>query len=85
MFDINSNSDIKSNFHPDYVQNWQNFMKEVYFKIHQKKETLQTYSKSSMTRKYSVDLLAKSFIEKIVGKKEGQRNLEVTGKTTFVK
>ena len=50
VFDINTISDIKSNSHPDYVQNWQNVMKELYSKIHQKKETLQTYSKSSMTR-----------------------------------
>ena len=54
MFDINTNNDIKNKSHSDYIQNWQNSMKEVYSKIHQNNIILQRNSKSNYYKKYSV-------------------------------
>ena len=41
MFDINTNNGIKNKSHSDYVQNWQNAIKEVYSKIHRNNQILQ--------------------------------------------
>ena len=44
MFDINTNNDIKNKSQSDYIQNWQNAMKEVYSKIRQNNKILQRNS-----------------------------------------
>ena len=51
MFDINTNNDIKNKSHSDYIQNWQNAMKEVYSKIRQNNKILQENSKSNYDKK----------------------------------
>ena len=51
MFDINANIDNKNKSHSDYIQNWQNAMKEVYSKIHQNNKILQRNSKSNYDKK----------------------------------
>ena len=81
MFDINTNNGIKNKSHLDYVQNLQNAVIEVYSKIHQNNEVLQTNSKQITTKniRCHIDLWKKSCNE------EGQGNLEVTGKITFMK
>ena len=51
MFDISTNNDIKNKSHSDYIQNWQNAMKEVYSKIRQNNKILQRNSKSNYDKK----------------------------------
>ena len=51
MFDVNTNKDIKNKYHSDYIQNWQNAMKEVYSKLHQNNKILQRNSKSNYDKK----------------------------------
>ena len=85
MFDINTNNDIKNKSHSDYIQNWQNAMKEVYSKIHQNNKILQRNSKSNYNQKLFGFTLTPGERVLLKNLSERGRTEKVNGKLTFIK
>ena len=83
MFDINTNNAIKNKSCSDYIQNWQNAMKEVYSKILQNNEIFQKNSKSNKRILGSTLTPGERVLLKNLS--EGQEKLKVTGKMTSMK
>ena len=57
IFNITTNNNIKNKPHSDFVRNLQNAVKEVYSKIHQNNEVLQTNKEPNYDKKIFVSTL----------------------------